>query len=83
MAKKPDIIIEAEARQMIANGVNYTIQQTGISMIRLEPILKEIYNEVQAQAQKEYAEIQQQYEQEVAAEEAANNNNETHPEGEN
>jgi len=71
MAIKPDIIIENEARQMIANGINYTIQQTGISMLRLEPILKEMYNEVKVQAEKEYADLQAQYEREVAEEAAA------------
>lgn len=71
MATKPDIIIENEARQMIANGINYTIQQTGISMLRLEPILKEMYNEVKAQAEQEYANLQAQYEREVAEEAAA------------
>ena len=71
MAIKPDIMIENEARQMIANGINYTIQQTGISMLRLEPILKEMYNEVKAQAEQEYANLQAQYEREVAEEAAA------------
>lgn len=71
MATKPDIIIENEARQMIANGINYTIQQTGISMLRLEPILKEMYNEVKVQAEQEYANLQAQYEREVAEEAAA------------
>lgn len=71
MAIKPDIIIENEARQMIANGINYTIQQTGISMLRLEPILKEMYNEVKVQAEQEYANLQAQYEREVAEEAAA------------
>ena len=71
MATKPDIIIENEARQMIANGINYTSQQTGISMLRLEPILKEMYNEVKVQAEQEYANLQAQYEREVAEEAAA------------
>lgn len=71
MATKPDIIIENEARQMIANGINYTIQQTGIPMLRLEPILKEMYNEVKVQAEQEYANLQAQYEREVAEEAAA------------
>lgn len=71
MATKPDIIIENEARQMIANGINYTIQQTGISMLRLEPILKEMYNEVKVQAEQEYANLQAQYEREVVEEAAA------------
>lgn len=71
MATKPDIIIENEARQMIVNGINYTIQQTGISMFRLEPILKDMYNEVKAQAKQEYTNLQAQYEREVAKEAAA------------
>ena len=65
---KPEIIIENEARQMIANGINYTIQQTGIAMYRLEPIIKAVYTEVKAQADQELAQIQAQYEQEVQAE---------------
>lgn len=68
MAIKPDIIIETEARQMISNGVNYTIQQTGISMLRLEPIVRELYNEIKQAADAEYKQIQAAYEQELKAE---------------
>ena len=71
MAIKPDIIIETEARQMISNGVNYTIQQTGISMLRLEPIVRELYNEIEQAADAEYKQIQAAYEQELKAEATA------------
>lgn len=71
MARKPDIIIETEARQMISNGVNYTIQQTGISMLRLEPIVRELYNEIKQAADAEYKQIQAAYEQELKAEATA------------
>lgn len=65
MVTKPDIVMEHEVRATLANGINYTIQQTGISMLRLAPIIKELYLEIQAQAEQEYQEIKAKYEKEV------------------
>lgn len=69
---KPEALAIKEARQMLINGVNYTIQETGISFHALEPIMKDIYNEVLANANKELADAEKKYQEEMAAYEAAN-----------
>lgn len=69
---KPEAIAIKEAREMLINGINYTIQETGISFHALEPIIKDLYNEVAANAGQELAEAEKKYQEEMAAYEAAN-----------
>lgn len=64
---KPEALIVKEAREMLVNGVNYVIQETGISMIALEPIMKDLYNEVASNAARETAEAERQYQEQLKA----------------
>lgn len=64
---KPEALIIKEAREMLINGFNYVIQETGISMIALEPIVKDLYNEVAQNAAHATAEAERQYQEELKA----------------
>ena len=68
---KPEALIIKEAREMLINGFNYVIQETGISMIALEPIVKDLYNEVAQNAARVTAEAERQYQEELKAFEEA------------
>ena len=68
---KPEALIVKEARDMLINGFNYVIQETGISMIALEPIVKDLYNEVAQNAAHETAAAERQYQEELKAFEEA------------
>ena len=68
---KPEALIVKEARDMLVNGFNYVIQETGISMIALEPIVKDLYNEVAQNAAQETAAAERQYQEELKAFEEA------------
>lgn len=64
---KPEALIIKEAREMLINGFNYVIQETGISMIALEPIVKDLYNEVAQSAAHATAEAERQYQEALKA----------------
>ena len=68
---KPEALIVKEAREMLISGFNYVIQETGISMIALEPIVKDLYNEVAQNAAHETAAAERQYQEELKAFEEA------------
>ena len=68
---KPEALVVKEARNMLINAFNYVIQETGISMIALEPIVKDLYNEVAQNAVQETAAAEKQYEEELKAFEEA------------
>lgn len=68
---KPEALVIKEARNMLINAFNYVIQETGISMIALEPIVKDLYNEVAQNAAQITAEAEKQYQQELKAFEEA------------
>lgn len=68
---KPEALIVKEAREMLISGFNYVIQETGISMIALEPIVKDLYNEVAQNAAHETAAAERQYQEELKAFEKA------------
>ena len=64
---KPEALIVKEARDMLINGFNYVIQETGISMIALEPIVKDLYNEVAQNAAHATAEAERHYQEALKA----------------
>lgn len=64
---KPEALIIKEAREMLISGFSYVIQETGISMIALEPIVKDLYNEVAQNAARATAEAEKQYREELKA----------------
>lgn len=64
---KPEALIIKEAREMLINGFNYVIQETGISMVALEPIVRDLYNEVAQNAARATAEAEKQYQEELKA----------------
>lgn len=68
---KPEALIVKEAREMLYSGFNYVIQDTGISMIALEPIIKDLYTEVAQKAAFLTAEAKKQYQEELKAYEEA------------
>ena len=68
---KPQALVVKEAREMLINGVNYTIQETGISFYDLEPIIQDLYNEVASNAARELNEAEQKYQAEMKAYEEA------------
>ena len=68
---KPEALIVKEAREMLINGFNYVIQETGISMVALEPIVKDLYNEVAQNAAHATAEAERQYQEQLKAFEEA------------
>ena len=68
---KPEALVVKEARDMLVNGFNYVIQETGISMIALEPIVKDLYNEVAQNAAHETAAAERKYQEELKAFEEA------------
>lgn len=68
---KPEALVVKEARNMLINAFNYVIQETGISMIALEPIVKDLYTEVAQNAAQITAEAEKQYQQELKAFEEA------------
>lgn len=68
---KPEALIVKEAREMLQTGFNYVIQETGISMTALEPIIKDLYIEVSQKAAFLAAEAKRQYQEELKAYEEA------------
>lgn len=68
---KPEALIVKEAREMLVSGFNYVIQETGISMIALEPIVKDLYNEVAQNATHATTEAEKRYQEELKAYEKA------------
>ena len=70
---KPEVLVNKEAREMLINGVNYIIQETGIRFSALESIIKDIYEEVGRNAQAEFEAAAKQYEEELKAYEEETN----------
>lgn len=69
---KPQALIVKEAKEMLINGINYTIQQTQIPFYELEPIMKDLYDEVRANALQEQQQAEAQYKAELEAFEKEN-----------
>ena len=67
----PESVAIRDTRDMLIYGINYAIQETGISFCNLESIMKDLYAEVAEGAQKELQEAEEKYKQEVAAYEEA------------
>jgi uncharacterized phage-associated protein len=78
MAQKPDIIVELEVREKLIRFISEQLQTTQIPMYRLEPIVKEIYNDIKIQANDSItqlanaynAALQREYDEQLAQEKA-------------
>ena len=68
MIDMPKNVAFEQARQELIGCVNYCIKTLGLKMYETEIILRDLYNDAFAQAQREYDESKRAYEEAVKAE---------------
>ena len=71
MATIPQNVAFEQARQELIGCVNYCINTLGLKMYETEIILRDLYNDAFAQAQREYEADRRAYEEQLRAEQEA------------
>lgn len=63
---KPTVVAKEEARTTLVSTINDIISIHQLPFFVLEPIVKDIYNEIARKAELEYKQAEQQYKTELA-----------------